>query len=357
MKKILILLCFIFLLSGCYDYVEIDDLVIISGMLLDYKDNNYVVTSQVIENESKTKIKIYTTECLQIDECIYELSKISNKDIFLSHLKVLILTESVINNGKDYYDYFLRDTKSKMNFYIYYVDDKYKDEILNIYKEDSGSALYIKDLMEFNNKIFSSSTPVSFLDLIYKKLEYGIEPIYPNLKVNKNNDEKILFLENLITFNNKKEKIVLNDIDGITYNMLSNKLIKTIITIPCDENNFSLIINDVKTDYNWKKSILKINTNLKGKMSSYTCKYDLGKSDNIEKLNSIVNQYIKKNINDLITKQIENNIDFLGFGLYIYKHDKNYFDFKNNNWNDNLKNLKIDIKVNTTISSIGEMRK
>ena len=39
MKKLLILLSIIFLMSGCYDYVEIDDLVIVTGMLIDYNDN------------------------------------------------------------------------------------------------------------------------------------------------------------------------------------------------------------------------------------------------------------------------------------------------------------------------------
>lgn len=357
MKKVLILLCLILLMSGCYDYVEIDDLVIISGMLIDYKDNKYEVTSQVIENESETKIKVYTTKCLEIDGCIFELSKISNKDIFISHLKVLILTESTINNGKDYYDYFIRNTKSKMNFYIYYIDDKYKNDVLNIYKNDKGSALYIKDLMEFNNKIFSSSTPVSFLDLIYKKLEYGIEPIYPNLKIKENNNEKILYLENLITFNDKKEKIILNDTEGIFYNLITNKLIKTVITIPCDKNDFTLILNDVKTKYKWENSILKINTQIKAKINNYTCEYDLDKPNNIKKLSKLTNEYINQNINYLIKKEISNNVDFLGFGLYIYKHDKNYFDFKNNNWNDNLNKINFKVKSNTTINSIGEMRK
>ena len=357
MKKILILLLFVFLMSGCYDYVEIDDLVIISGMLIDYKDNKYEVTSQVIENESETKIKVYTTECLEIDECVFEISKMSNKDIFISHLKVLILTENTINNGKDYYDYFIRNTKSKMNFYIYYVDDKYKDDVLNIYKDDKGSALYIKDLMEFNNKIFSSSTPISFLDLVYKKLEFGIEPIYPNLKIKENNNEKILYLENLVTFNDKKEKIILDDAEGIFYNLITNKLIKTVITIPCDENDFSLVLNAAKTKYKWENNILKINVSLNAKINSYTCEYNLNKPGNINKLSKLTNEYISRKINELIKKEITNNVDFLGFGLYIYKHDQNYFNFKNNNWNDNLNNLKFDIKVSTTINSIGEVRK
>ena len=58
MKKTIILILSIFMLYGCYDYVEINNLVIISGMLIDYKDNNYYITSQIIENENETKINV-----------------------------------------------------------------------------------------------------------------------------------------------------------------------------------------------------------------------------------------------------------------------------------------------------------
>lgn len=356
MKKIIIILI-ILLLTGCYDYVEIDDLVIISGMLIDYQDNKYKITSQVIENESETKIKVFTTVADTIEECISEISKLSNKDIFISHLKVLIITEDLIKSNKDFYDFFLRDPKSKMNFYIYYVDNKYKDEILNIYKDDNGSSLYLKDLMVFNNKIFSSSTPVSFLDLTQRKMEYGIDSIYPNISIKENNNEKILYLENLVTFNNKNEKIILNDKNGIYYNMLINNIKKTIINIPCNNGNFSININNQKTKFKWKNNTFNINIILTGKINSYNCKYDLNKSDSIKKLTNLTNNEVKQNVNKLINISKENKTDFIGIGNYIYKHDKDYFDFKNRNWNDNLKNIKIKINVDSTITSIGELRK
>ena len=270
MKKLIIVIFSILILYGC-DYIEINNLVIISGMLIDYKDNNYYITSQIIENENETKIKVYKTKGVSIEECLTELSKLSNKDLFISHLKVIILTESTIKNKNDYQDYFLRDSKSKMNFYVYYVDDKYKDEVLNIYKDNKGSALYIKDLMEFNNKIFSSSTPLSFLDLIYKQKEYGIDEIYPNLVVKENNGEKVLYLQNIIGFNQNKEKIILDDKDGIFYNMITNNIQKTSINIPCDNKDFTISLNDIKTSYKWNNNIFNINVKTNGKLSSYEC--------------------------------------------------------------------------------------
>jgi len=347
MKKILILLSIIFLMSGCYDYVEIDDLVIVTGILIDYNDNQYEVTSEVIENEKESKVKVFTTKCTTIDECIYKISKLSNKDIFISHLKTLILTESTITSNIDFYDYFLREPKSKMNFNVYYVSDEFKKDILNVYKKDSSTAFYIKDLMEFNNKIFSSSTPLSFLDLVYKKEEYGINPIYPSLEIKKNNDEEIIYLQNLVTFKNKKKRI-LNDDEGITYNIITNNLIKTVINIPCDNNNFSITLNDTKTKYKWINNKLSLNTKISAKISTYTCKYDLDDPKTINKLSDLTNNYIKKNINNLIKISKEDNNDFLGLTGYIYKHSKKKL---------KIKDININTKVDTTINAIGEIRK
>lgn len=356
MKKLIIVIFSILILYGC-DYIEINNLVIISGMLIDYKDNNYYITSQIIENENETKIKVYKTKGVSIEECLTELSKLSNKDLFISHLKVIILTESTIKNKNDYQDYFLRDSKSKMNFYVYYVDDKYKDEVLNIYKDNKGSALYIKDLMEFNNKIFSSSTPLSFLDLIYKQKEYGIDEIYPNLVVKENNGEKVLYLQNIIGFNQNKEKIILDDKDGIFYNMITNNIQKTSINIPCDNKDFTISLNDIKTSYKWNNNIFNINVKTNGKLSSYECSYNLDSVNSTKKISNIVNTFIKRNINDIVKISVNNKIDFIGIGNYIYRHDTDYFNFKNNNWNNKLDKIKIKVNVDTTITSIGEMRK
>ena len=60
---------------------------------------------------------------------------------------------------------------------------------------------------------------------------------------------------------------------------------------------------------------------------------------------------------NLINIEKDKKVDFIGIGNYIYKHDKKYFNFKKNNWNNNLKNIVVKVNSKSTISSIGEMRK
>lgn len=359
MKKIIIIIFMSFLLTGCFDYVEVDDLVILTGMIIDYKDNNFEVTSQLIKNEGKSEVQVLTTTGTTIEECIAKISKLSNKDIFISHLKVLIVTENVIKNNIDFYDYFLREPKSKMNFYVYTISDKDKDKVFKLKQEDIGSSMFIKDMMDFNNKIFSSSTPVSFLDLIYKKLENGIEPIYPNLIIKKNNDKDILYLENLIIYNDNKDKIVLNDEESVFYNLATHKVSETVINIPCSDNdkNFSLNLYFINSSNKWKDNTFNINVSTTGKISTYECKSNLDNNKTIEKLNELTNKYIEEKINHVVNIAKKNKADFLGIGNYIYKHDPKYFDFDKNDWNKNLEKINVNVNVETTIKFIGEIRK
>lgn len=307
MKKILLIII-MFIITSC-NYTEINELEIITSMILDYKDNNYILTSQIVNSDNI--INIYNTSGKTIDECIYKLSSLSNKKVFLSHLKTLIITEDLIKSNKDYTDYFLRDPKIKMNFNIYFIDDKYKDDVFIINKDK----FYIKDITKFNTKDYSSTYELSFLDLVYKK-EYKIDIMYPNIIVQDNN----IYLKNLVGFNSNYEKVILNNNESIYYNMITNNLNKTDLVIPCKNNNFSITIN---------KSNIKNNTlTITGKMNSYDCIYDLNKSDTMNKLSNITNKEIEKNINNLINKL------------------------------NNKMNIPINkVTVKSSITSIGELRK
>lgn len=355
MKKIIILFILILSLTGCKDYVEINDLAILTGIVIDYKDNMYEVTAQLIVNDKDSNIEVFKTKSNSINEAIAELSKLSNKEIFISHLKVLIVTDTVIKENIDFKDYFLRSSKSKMNFYVYVINNEISEKVLNVYKKNDGSSIYLEKIMKFNQNIFSSSTPLKFSDYAYYTYEKGYNLIYPKIKIVKNNDKEVLYLSNLTTFKDSKE-IELSENESIFYNIVSNKAIKTTVTIKCDDNNFSVELQDIKTKYKWKNNKFTISNKTNSKVIDYKCKYDLTKKESIEKLNELTSNYIKNNINNLLTFIKDNNEDVIGIGNYIYKHDKNYFKDKNK-WNNYLNNIEFKIDTKTNITSIGEIKK
>lgn len=350
MKKI-ILIFILLLLSGCKDYTEVNDLGIISGIIIDYQDNKYKITSELIINDKESNVQVLTTMSDSIDEAIKEMSKLTNKKIFIPHLKVLIITDNILKNDIDYYDYFLRNSKSSMNFYVYYIDSKISDKVFKLNEEKDKNALHVEKMLQFNKQIFSSSTSLTFIDLVYRKLEYGIDIIYPVIDIVKNNDEEILYLTNQISYKDNKF-ITFIENESITYNILTNNIDKSSITVNCDKETFTLQIQDIKTKYKWKDNLFNINTSINGKITDYECKYDLNDINTLKKLEKLSQDYINDQINNLINKTKEDNNDILGIQNYIYKHDK-----KHNKDSININNIKNKNNIEFNIISTGEIRK
>lgn len=347
MKKIILILLLL-TLTGCKDYTEINDLAIVSGIIIDYVDNKYEITSELIINDKESELQILTTTSTSIDEAIKEMSKLTNKKVFIPHLKVLIITDNILKSDIDYYDYFLRNSKSSMNFFVYYTNSNIKDKIFRI---NDKTALHIEKMLEFNKQIFSSSTPLSFIDLVYKKLEPGVDIIYPRIEIVNNNEKDILYLSNQISYQNNKI-IEFTENESITYNILTNTIDKSSITVKCDNETFTMQIQDIKTKYKWKNNIFNINTNLNAKITDYECKYDLNDINSLKKLEKLSKDYMNDEINNLVNKTKKDNNDILGIENYIYKHDKNY-----NKKTFNLNNIENKNDITVNIISTGEIRK
>ena len=57
MKKLLIIIICLFL-TGCYNYVEINDLELVNGIFLDYKSDKYIGSFDIDEIKSSEGITI-----------------------------------------------------------------------------------------------------------------------------------------------------------------------------------------------------------------------------------------------------------------------------------------------------------
>ena len=354
MKKILLVICLL-LCTGCSDYVEINDLVIIPGMIIDYNEDQFEITSELILNDTKSTIKVVTTNCEMIDKCLSDISNESNKNILMSHLKVLILTKDVVKNNIDFYDYLLRSSKSKMNYDVFVIDKKYIKDLFKIKTNSEGVSLYIEELNIFNKNLISSSISLPFIDLVYKNLEPGLDPIFPNINIKKDkNGENNIYLENLVFFKDKKE-IIFNENESINYNILTNNVGRSVLDFKCDDGSFSINIDRIKTQKKWIDETINFNIEMIADVNNYKCKYDLDDKNTIDILNKLTEKELKSSLNKVINISKENNYDFLGIGNYIYKHNKKYYDKNRKDWN--IKNIKTNINIDVSINSIGETRR
>ena len=137
MKKILPLFI-IFLITGCWNYQELNEYAIVTGMAIDFKDDKYEV-SFLIANGNKsaegeqTKTSLLSGEGITIYNAIKDISLASPKELYISHLSVVIVSEEVAREGiTNILDYLLREPQSHQNFYLLVSKDTKASDILSI---------------------------------------------------------------------------------------------------------------------------------------------------------------------------------------------------------------------------------
>lgn len=118
MKKILFIIIIIFL-TGCSKYTDLKDLTIIKSIGIKYEDN-YTIYAQVYDEIKKNvdpKTKVIEVDGKSIKEAFDNLKNKVDKEIFLSHVDLLILDENLTNNNfQEIIDYFIYNSEMRNDF-------------------------------------------------------------------------------------------------------------------------------------------------------------------------------------------------------------------------------------------------
>ena len=124
MKKIFktfILVIVLFSLSGCFDYKEINEYAIVSGISIDQSKDDpdkYEVGIQIMnakkdEESDNSLITIYKAEGNTLYQAFEKIMLDSPKELYLGHNEVVVISEELLKyrNPLDYLDYFMRDSE------------------------------------------------------------------------------------------------------------------------------------------------------------------------------------------------------------------------------------------------------
>jgi len=139
MKKVIVSLFILLCLSGCWNYKELNEYSIVTGVAIDKKDGQYEI-STLISNAPKnstdnssneSKIVVYSGTGDSIFAAFKDIGLISPKELYLNSFSVLILSEDVAKDGiESVIDFFLRYSSSRNKFYVIVSkEDKAKDTL------------------------------------------------------------------------------------------------------------------------------------------------------------------------------------------------------------------------------------
>ena len=372
MRKIILSLIILFCLTGCWNYKELNDYSIVSGVAID-KDGDEYQASVLISNSpksdsgdsssSQSQVVVYDGKGDSIFSSLKQIGLISPKELYFGSFSVLVISEEVAKNGVDsIIDFFVRYPNARKNFYVVLSKDtKAKDTLKIMSPLSSFPSQKITDNVKSTTELQGIISSINFNDLLSTILSDGTEATINCIEVegdkNKGSSQKNLEtsepkaytkLGNLGIFKNYKLVDWANRDESLGINMINGKISEMFLDL--EYNDGYVVIDSTsfssKVDVELKDNKPVVNINISGetRIIEVKGKIDLENSKVIEKLQEKANKKIKKRINQAIDLAIKNKTDILGFGQKFYQKYPEYFNSVKDNWNSNLDQIEIKIK-------------
>ena len=350
-KKLIIIFLIMTLCSGCFNYIEINNMVIISGIGIDYKNDMYKITFESLYQDKSSSDSNFEKGIIKngigktIPEAFDNLTLSLEKEPYFAHLKVVVISENVANEHlNELFDFFLRNNDIRNIFLLVISKEAAPEDILlssNEYFPVSSEK--IKNILE--NNIYSNyiSKNKYFKNIASNYLSGKKNIIIPTVKL-KSND---LVLDNLIIFNSKKPIAELDSKKILILSVIDNKNPRSIFTVNCGDNkNVSIRIYKSKTNIKIEKSKYTLKNKLSAEVIENSCGIDLDKEENQKKITNKFNELLTKEEKELINYLKINNSDILGI------NNKYYIKFRNKN-NDYFKDSNYEVENELNINKKG----
>ena len=355
MKKILIIILTLLLCTGCFDYKEINDLAIINAIGVDYENDEYVITLEILNDQidkDSSKITSYTKvgHGKNLTSAIENAADKLSKQLIFNHIKLMILSKSIIEEKfENIIDLFLRNTYFRENFYVISATKNKPETLLNHTTNEAPIAsTAITDTLESIR--YSSNTNVlkKFDEIVEEVITYGIDTCFSNITLKDNE----FIVDGMSIFNNYNYKGNLNNEYVKIYNLLTDNFDRPTYTINYDNLSFTTAINNGKINTEIKSGTINATGNLMGRIIDNDPKYNIRDPKNLEKIDNDFTNLLNKKISEFIKVLQDNNSDILGITRNYYKKtrttDKDYWlklDIKSNiKFNINKKGLIYDVE-------------
>ena len=338
MKKILIIILTLLLCTGCFDYKEINDLAIINAIGVDYENDEYVITLEILNDQidkDSSKITSYTKvgHGKNLTSAIENAADKLSKQLIFNHIKLMILSKSIIEEKfENIIDLFLRNTYFRENFYVISATKNKPETLLNHTTNEAPIAsTAITDTLESIR--YSSNTNVlkKFDEIVEEVITYGIDTCFSNITLKDNE----FIVDGMSIFNNYSYKSNLSNEYVKIYNLLTDNFDRPTYTINYDNLSFTTAINNGKINAEINNGSINVTGNLMGRIIDNDPKYNIRDPKNLEKIDNDFTNLLNKKISEFIKVLQDNNSDILGITRNYYKKtrtkDKDYW-------------LKLDIK-------------
>ncbi|RAP75250.1 Ger(x)C family spore germination protein [Paenibacillus montanisoli] len=347
----------LFVTSGCWNSRELNRLAIVTAMSIDKAENSnkYELSFQVVmpgELSSSSKgggnapFNIYSVQSETLFEGIRKASKQVPRQLFFSHIQVVVLGERLAKAGiEEIFDFFERSHEVRLTSMLLVARGSSPTKLISaIVPLAPLQSEALVGASEFSAKIWSGSPVIGLDDAIRKLINPGSEPSISGLRIygneqnvtKKQNVEQTrppyhLEISGIAVFRGGKLAGWLDNGQARGYMFIVNHMRSTIMNLDCQDkpNGLALEIikSKTKTDVSMKNGRAKVNivVSAEGNVAEVKCGIPLDKLDVLTKLEQEWGYEAKANMMAAIQGAQKLQSDVFCFGEVLQrKHPKQW---------------------------------
>ena len=334
--KNLILLIFIsciVLAAGCAEggeRVSVEELALVSSIGFDFLDDDEMRITVGIPQpagESPVLTETYSVNTNMIQEGLVDISSQADKMLILNQLRTILFSEEFAKSGKttEVVKHFYRDAALGNKVRIVIVKDKVEDILKADYKENQHMDAYLNDL--FQPKLHNSFSPFTS---IHDYINAQTDPVFHTMVPYLEKKGESLKVTRIALFDNEKMVDTISTEHSLLLQALRGLEKLAPIAVEFKENEidkqlFLERINSVvkvTTNKDIESPKVSIDLKVKAVLVEYKGDRDLNKIGEEKKLESEINNHLEKEIEDILKKLQESELDPVGFSEYFRMHHK-----------------------------------
>ena len=369
------------LLTGCYNYRELNELAITTSVSIDYSDNNFNVIAEVV-NPTKQQDAIsannspfvnYYSTAPSLQEAFRNIVLESPRQLYAAQLEMIIISEEAAQNHiAEILEFFSRETepRTELKFIIARGKESLKSITFQTLLTNFSSSNIIQSL-EVQSKVLGLTPVYTLNELLNMYLDPNLEIKLPSVMVygdEEIGDEK----ENITTsspkaitkigttaiFKNTELLGYLEEEDSKILNIMTGNASQSIIKFNYKDNYGVFELHRVKAESSAdvKKNTVTIKLKGNAKIKEFHSNANIKNIKEIDEINRLLNKIIEEKIKNTFNKiRKEYNTDVFGFRQLYYKTNPKYYkeNYENNWYEEIFPNLELKTDINLKLYEKG----
>jgi len=334
--KIISLLLFFILTSGCWDINEPDRMDYVYSIGVDYENDKVIVHLQLVNlsslgtpeitSEAESKAVIATASANTISEAVHEIYQSAQQRMYLGHNTSIMLTEEALKNGKlkEAIDLANRfpETRYRMNIFAT------KDNIPDLYKTTTifqGSPILTRET-DLENIYEQSSRiqNISLRELIICFDEPNYEAKIPVLAAEDNvwqtEDETLIMMKDvgvaLVTIDDVKGFLIDDDVKGLRWTVKSDRNNVTLYEDNKPVGELIVVRPKQKFTIHTRENGVQFELNIKARALLNEVMQDISE----KKIIQLIEKQVEEEVMRTYTKALQHKADVYRLSEKVYRH-------------------------------------